>query len=189
MPNTEYPVTPLLTYLSDERAAFTDAVHTNSTKLRHAAQNSLIDELLAIRSTKNLSAILAAEHIFLDNDLSHYCNSKSMHRNLTEALEEISVTVRLSITVRSPEAYRGISEAFSLPENRVSGVPYDEARQSFKSHIIRLLNMLKVRLDDSEKNLIKTRVKNLSSAWRIYIRLQKQALGILPKTGSIRMTG
>ena len=187
MPNIQHPINPLIAYLNDERTAFSNVALTDNTKLLHAAQGSMIEELIAIRRTKNLSAILAAEHILLDNDLTHYCNSKSMHNNLTEALEEISVTMKLSITVCSPEAYRGINSAFSLSENRVSGVPYDEARQSFKSHIIRLLNMLKVRLDDSDKDLIRTRVKNLSSAWKIYIRLQKQALGIIPKPEPLRM--
>ena len=59
-------------------------------------------------------------------------------------------------------------------------LPLDEAREFFKSHNGRLLNLNKSVLSDEEKELIDIRRANIRKADRMYIALQQQTLGIAP---------
>ena len=57
-------------------------------------------------------------------------------------------------------------------------LPFDEARQALAGHVARLNNMDKSRLDDDEKKIIDARRAAVSSAIKLYMTLQAQALGI-----------
>ena len=61
-----------------------------------------------------------------------------------------------------------------------AGLPRDEARQFFKSHRTRLLNLDKGRLDKLDKQIIDARRANMRTAEKSYIALQQAALGIAP---------
>ncbi|WP_072282003.1 hypothetical protein [Rappaport israeli] len=54
----------------------------------------------------------------------------------------------------------------------------DEARQSFKSHFARLVNMDKSRLDDDEKKIIDARKSMISTAQKLYMARQANTLGV-----------
>ena len=62
-------------------------------------------------------------------------------------------------------------------------LPLDEAREFFKSHNGRLINLDKGILSDEEKELIDIRRANIRKAGKMYIGLQQQALGIAPPQG------
>ena len=93
---------------------------------------------------------------------------------------ELGVAMRMVGRVSDRAAYREFSEGFSLPRNRIGGVPRDEARQFFRSHAARLLNQDKSRLDESEKRVLDRRRLNMRHAEKLYAALQERALGIDP---------
>ena len=88
--------------------------------------------------------------------------------------------LRLLEKVRSPESYRSVDEEHTTRKRRSGGLPLDEAREFFKSHNSRLLNLDKAILSDEEKGLIDIRRANIRKAGKMYISLQQQALGITP---------
>ena len=94
-------------------------------------------------------------------------------------------TERLLVKVSDPAHYHEVDQSFSVSKHRKGGLPIDEARQAFRSHITRLRNMDKSRLTDEEKKLIDARKSAMSTAEKLYIALQKQALGISPENNSV----
>ena len=87
-----------------------------------------------------------------------------MRTSLETSIAELGVATRMVGRVSDRAAYREFSEGFSLPRNRIGGVPRDEARQFFRSHAARLLNRDKSRLDESEKRVLDRRRLNMRHA-------------------------
>lgn len=138
------------------------------------------DNIQAIGQGGDLTEILKAERLFLENDLGRYANSKAMTSSLRTALAELAAAERHAAVVDDPGRYRAIDESHSLPKNRVGGVPKDEARQFFKSHAARLLNQDKSRLDPEEKKILDRRKANMRLAEDIYAARQRRTLGLKP---------
>lgn len=141
------------------------------------ARSQIRDYVRDAGKAGDLAAILAVERVLLGGDLEKHVNSAAMAASLKTALTELEAAERLVDKVRSPKAYSEIDAAHSLPKNRVGGVPRDEARQFFGSHAARLLNQDKSRLDEDEKKIITQRKVNMQIAEKLYVSMQRRALG------------
>jgi hypothetical protein len=129
----------------------------------------------------SLEGIWTAEKNLLAFELTRYANSKAMSGSLTEALSDLTITQTLVETILDPSAYRAIDASHLRGKNRLNGLPRDEARQFFRSHGTRLLNLDKGRLDKLDKQIIDARRANMRTTEKSYIALQKAALDIEPK--------
>ena len=141
---------------------------------RRMIENCLRDA----RRAGDLDTLLATEKAILESELQLHANSRAMRTSLETSIAELDVATRMVGRVRDQAAYREFSEGFSLPRNRIGGVPRDEARQFFRSHAARLLNQDKSRLDESEKRVLDRRRLNMRHAEKLYAALQERALGI-----------
>jgi len=128
-----------------------------------------------------LSAILLAERFILNFELEFYGNSQAMRSSIKDALADMTITERLIRTVQDPAAYQAVNQSHARPKNRVGGLPRDEARQFFRAHWTRLLNLDKGRLDRLDKDILDARRTNIRTAEKDYIVLQQIALGITPQ--------
>ena len=146
-----------------------------------AARTDQRDIFRTIASEGGLDDLLLAERTLLAFELTHYANSKAMSGSLTEALSDLTITQTLVETILDPSAYRAIDASHLRGKNRLNGLPRDEARQFFRSHGTRLLNLDKGRLDKLDKQIIDARRANMRTAEKSYIALQKTALGIEPQ--------
>ena len=79
-----------------------------------------------------------------------------------------------------PNLPLGLLATHRSRKRRSGGLPLDEAREFFKSHNGRLINLDKGILSDEEKELIDIRRANIRKAGKMYIALQQQALCITP---------
>ena len=145
-----------------------------------AARTEQRDIFRTISSDGGLDDLLLAERTLLAFELTHYANSKAMSGSLTDALTDLAIAQKLAWTIHDPSAYSAIDLSHSREKNRLNGLPRDEARQFFKSHRTRLLNLDKGRLDRLDKQIIDARRANMRTAEKSYIALQQAALGIAP---------
>lgn len=120
-------------------------------------RRDLTKHVQAVAKNGDLGLIIATEKAIVAGDLKRYANSPNMTKSLGTALNELSVIERHLELVADPTQYRTVNEAHSLPKNRRSGLPYDEARQAMASHHTRLGNMDKSRLTIEEKAIIEVR--------------------------------
>ena len=147
-------------------------------KAARLSRSSVEKRLDDARQSGDLDRILGVEEIILQNDLQRHANSRAMRTSLETSLSEHAVATRMLDRVRDTAEYRKIDATFSLPRNRIRGVPRDEARQFFRSHAARLLNQDKSRLDESEKRVLDKRRLNMRHAEKLYTALQERALGV-----------
>ena len=138
------------------------------------------DHVTEIGKTGDDRSILEAELAVLQEERDYLSNSKVQKGSLDTAIEGLTITLGLLEKVRSPESYSTIDEAHGSRKRRSGGLPLDEAREFFKSHNGRLINLDKAILSDEEKELIDIRRANIRKAGKMYIALQQQALGITP---------
>ena len=125
-----------------------------------------------------MQLIVTTERAIVEGDLLRYANSQEMAKSLGTALSELAAVEKHMALVADPVQYRTVNEAHSLPRNRRSGLPYDEARQAMASHYTRLGNMDKSRLTADEKAIITARKKNVEAARKLYERMQAKAIGM-----------
>ncbi len=155
---------------------------TPEEELNKKANIDIYLKIKEIGKDGDIDTILAAELKILENEYALHSNNRVMDGSLEIAIIEAKATVALLPKVKSMESYRSVDESFSLPKNRLNDIPRDEARQFFKSHNARLLNLNKSRLSPEEKKIIDIRRNNIRIAGKIYIAQQKQTLGIAAKT-------
>ena len=139
--------------------------------------------LLEISREGETEHILEAERILLVQEQEHLAGSQAMASSLNIAIKELDAALSTLERVRDPDAYQSVADSFSLDKNRIGGLPRDEARQFFRSHLARLGNLDKGRLSDSERDVLKARMFNIRAAERQYKKLQEQALGIEGRRG------
>ncbi len=150
-----------------------------------AAQNLRIlrtrfrGHLKNIGTAGNLEEILGSERVILIMDRYYCANQKTAVSSAENALAGIHSAGRMLDRVRDRALYKKVVDAyFTLPKNRISGLPLDEARQHFRSHRLRLLNLLRTYLDRWQVMMIDERRRNLRIAEKLYIELQRNALGV-----------
>ena len=165
-----------------------DLIHTEASMTRARSMNvgddieeARSDEktmLLATARLGDAEKILKVEQVLLQKELTLVASSSAMTSSLNTAIQELDAALKLLEKVKSPKAYQKLAAGYTLDKNQIRGLPRDEARQFFKSHQVRLRNLDKGRLSDSERDVLSTRIDNIKSAERLYEQLQEQALDI-----------
>jgi len=123
---------------------------------------------------RDAALILAAELAIVRGDLLRYTNSQRMRGSLTRALEELRAIQAHLDYVTDKAVYAIIDRAHSLPKKRLNGLPRDDARMALASHISRLGNMDKSRLDEEEKEILNARLVAVRTLEELYIALQER---------------
>ncbi len=172
----------------DHRKAALDIVQVEALTTRALNENvgNVVGEMRADEKTILLATarfgdawkILDIERIFLENELTFVASSPAMISSLNTAIRELDAALNLLEKVRNPNTYKELAAVYTLGKNQIRGLPRDEARQFFKSHQVRLRNLDKGRLSDSERDVLSSRIDNIKSAERLYEQLQEQALDI-----------
>ena len=144
------------------------------------ARKILIAHVKEIAASGNAEAIVEMEKDFIQNDLDRYAKAddKEMIGSLNAALLGVAAIKQQLELVDDPHKYQAIDQGHGLPKNRKQGLPLDEARQSFTSHRARLVNYVKYRLEETEKQFIHERRKALGIAEKDYIARQARTLGL-----------
>ena len=140
-------------------------------------RRTLLADVKAISASGSAELIVAMEKALVQHDLEYHANSKTMRGSLNTALSEFAMIERQLAKVDDPEKYKATDQSFGLARNRSKGLPLDEARQAFKSHYARLVNLDKAPLDDLQKELIEARKSGIYRARRLYIARQIKTLG------------
>ena len=141
-------------------------------------RQTLLTDVKAISESGSAELIVAMEKALVQHDLEYYANSKNMIGSLNTALNEFAMIERQLAKVDDPEKYKFTDQSFGLAKNRSKGLPLDEARQAFKSHYARLVNLDKAPLDDLQKKLIEARKSGFHRAEQQYIARQANTLGL-----------
>lgn len=165
--------------LIEESFRINEISQTVEAKSLSDTRKKLLDGLKTLGKNSDAKLLVEFEKQILQIDLAHHANSTAMKGSLKTAVNELDVILRHLKTIEDPKAYKAVNEAYSLPKNRQNGLPIDEARQAFKSHFARLVNLDKSRLNDEEKRIIDVRKANINIAKKLYIEKQEQALGIV----------
>ena len=143
-------------------------------------RQTLLTDVKAISTSGSAELIVAMEKALVQHDLEYYANSKTMIGSLNTALSEFAMIERQLGKVDDPAKYKATDQSFGLAKNRSKGLPLDEARQAFKSHHARLVNLDKAPLDDLQKKLIEARKSGFHRAQQQYIERQANTLGVAP---------
>ena len=141
-------------------------------------RQTLLTDVKAISTSGSAELIVAMEKALVQHDLEYYANSKTMIGSLNTALSEFAMIERQLGKVDDPEKYKATDQSFGLAKNRSKGLPLDEARQAFKSHYARLVNLDKAPLDDLQKKLIEAHKSGFHRAQQQYIARQANTLGV-----------
>ena len=141
-------------------------------------RQTLLIDVKAISTSGSAEFIVAMEKALVQHDLEYYANSKTMIGSLNTALSEFAMIERQLGKVDDPAKYKATDQSFGLAKNRSKGLPLDEARQAFKSHYARLVNLDKAPLDDLQKKLIEARKSGFHRAQQQYIARQADTLGV-----------
>ena len=131
-------------------------------------RQTLLADVKQISISDSAELIVAMEKALVQHDLEYYANSKTMIGSLNTGLSEFAMIERQLGKVDDPEQYKATDQSFGLAKNRSKGLPLDEARQAFKSHYARLVNLDKAPLDDLQKKLIKARKSGFYRAQQQY---------------------
>jgi len=134
---------------------------------------ALIREAIRLR---DVALILAAELAIVRGDFLRYANSKRMRGSLARALEELHAIQAHLGYVMDRGVYSIIDRTHSLPKKRLNGLPRDDARLALSSHLSRLGNMDKSRLDEEEKEILNARLVAVRTLEELYIAFQSDAL-------------
>ena len=171
------PLPELESLLSNEHAIVRAMRETLLASSLHDVRRGLLAHVRKVVRSGNLGLIVATEKAIVRGDLTRYANSQAMTRSLEAALDDIAVVEKHLVAVADKAVYRIIDGAYSRPQSRKNGLPFDEARQALAGHHARLANMDKSRLEDDEKALVDARKAAMNAAIKLYIALQEQALG------------
>ena len=154
--------------------------HREAPTARKVAEfkKTLLTALKEVSINGSAELIVTMEQAIVQHDLEYYTNSATMKGSLNNALSELEIIKKKLAIVDDPEKYKATDENFILARNRSKGLPVDEARQSFKSHFARLVNLDKAPLDDLDKQIIKVRKSAIQRAQKQYIERQANTLSV-----------
>lgn len=128
------------------------------------------------RDSRNIDLIIAAEKMLIEGDLLRYTNSREMRASLTSAFHEmVAIELHLEL-LKEPEKYRFVDRLHGTPKTREGDYPLDTARLALNSHVARLKNLDRSRLDETEKELIELRKEYMIFARDLYIARQAETL-------------
>ena len=140
------------------------------------ARNRLLPLLQSAAELCEVDLILRIERGFLAEELEHLAKRPRKVASLNRALDQLDAAMNLLPIIRKPSTYKCVSLGFTLPRNRIYGMPRDEAQQFFISHAARLRNLGDGRFEDAEDELLDVRLDNIKKAQKMYTELQRQVL-------------
>jgi hypothetical protein len=129
----------------------------------------------------DLELLIVAEYTFLNQEL-HFCASHDTKtkQSLTQALRSFDESLSALRVVESGAAYSAVDRC--LPhrkEYRYYGMPKDSFHVACIGHKTRIANILRSPgINLGEKDLLERRYANIITAQAVYVKKQKQALGI-----------
>ena len=133
------------------------------------------------QSTADPYTIILAEYTFISQELQ-FCdaNDRDSLNSLSQAIQSFDDAFRVLKIVEDKTLYHVADEAIPHHKDyRVSGFPKDSFHVACGSHKTRIKNILRSPgIDLIEKDLLKQRLVNLSTAQSGYIEKQKKAMGI-----------
>lgn len=147
-------------------------------------KKTLLTALKEVSINGSAELIVTMEQAIVQHDLEYYTNSATMKGSLNNALSELEI-IRKKLAIVDdlpaagrPGAIQGHRRKFYSGQKPQQGLPVDEARQSFKSHFARLVNLDKAPLDDLDKQIIEVRKSAIHRAQKQYIARQARTLGV-----------
>jgi hypothetical protein len=127
----------------------------------------------------DLELLILAEYTFLGQELQ-FCvpadtNAKT---SLTKAIQEFDEAFLVLVVLQNAEIYKSVEKAFShRSEFRYRGMPKDTFHVACAGHIARIKNILKSPgINLAEKELLKQRHSNMTTAQSVYLEKQKKIL-------------
>jgi len=141
------------------------------------SRQELISTYRELSRSADLVLKIRAEKLVLEGDQLRYANSPAMKSSLKTAIAELNAVLEHIELLADSAKYYLVNRAHSLPKRRDEhGRPLDEAREALNSHITRLSNLDRSRLDEDEKGFIDERKASMRGARDLYIGLQEGAL-------------
>lgn len=139
---------------------------------------SVLDSINAVKERGKAEDIIDCELSFSKHYWDNYINDKYMKGSIDNAIEGLSIIKKHLQIVDSKDAYEAVNSSYEKRANRKSGLPYDEARQSFRGQIARLVNESKAVSTDVDKEILAARRSALFVAEKDYISRQAKTLGV-----------
>ncbi|KXU35883.1 hypothetical protein AXK11_04940 [Cephaloticoccus primus] len=163
--------------LIEEEAVILDLRKTRLARRLAAKRRSLLTHIRDVARSGDLRLMVLTELAILKGDLLRYANSSEMARSLRRAIEELGAVLRHLNLITDPAKYSLIDQGHSLAKKRENGLPLDDARLALGSHLTRLRNMDRARLEEEEKEIIDTRKALVAAALNGYVERQVRVLG------------
>jgi len=178
-------MTSVVELLDEERALLIDeeksVLHARTTLAFRQIERSrrkLLAFLRRVLASRNIELIIATERMLIEGDLLRYTTSAEMEKSLTSAQGEM-VAIEFHLTLLAdPEKYRFVDDLHRTTKTREADYPLDTARLGLNSHITRLKNLDRSRLDETEKEMIDVRRDYMTLARKLYIDRQTQMPGL-----------
>ncbi|MDR2868874.1 MAG: hypothetical protein LBV04_00300 [Deferribacteraceae bacterium] len=123
--------------------------------------------------------IQAAELVFLNQELE-FCDKldKFAISSLQAAISSLNGAMRSLSAVESGNYHIAEMTYLNNTKNRMHDMPIDGFHQACNAHYTRLQNSLRTPgMNLDEKNLCQLRAENMKAAVKVYIELQKAAIG------------
>ena len=153
-----------------------------------AAHRGAAKDLRALREEGEVEELLEAEETYLVQELQRFADTAGTATGLEQGLKGLAEAQAMVSIARDREAYQRVDAVYRANANRRGGVPLDDARRFFASHIARLGNETRTRKPPGEKDVLAARLANMRAAERLYRGLQMRALG-LRRAGQARGAG
>ena len=152
------------------------------------AHRDAAKDLRALREEGVVEELLEAEETYLLEELQRFADTAGTATALEIGLKGVAEAQAMVPIVRDREAYQRVDAVYRADANRRGGVPLDDARRFFASHIAWLGNETRTRKPPGEKDALAARLANMRAAERLYRGLQMRALG-LRRAGQARGGG
>lgn len=141
------------------------------------AHSNLAATLVRINKTKDIHLLIQSEQIILINELERYANSPEMVSSLRAGLEGLEAGKQALSIVQDSKSYQIVARAMAT-KNKSGGLPLDAFRVFIRSHQVRLGNLLKSGIAVFEKTTLRQQKSNLDVAKKVYMDMQRKALGL-----------
>lgn len=169
--------------LVDQSAALHEAAKAVAASAEMASYNKVQAERLSIlreyANNGNIDQLLAAEQMLLARDLELYAARSAFRQernSIAAALKQLQEAKTCLKHVYNHADYKKIYEGFSS-KHKKDDLPLDSFREFLASQAARLSNWLSDRGSEADKKILDQRGKNLGVILKLYIELQRAALG------------
>lgn len=135
--------------------------------------------LKAVEKSGEIDLIVKTEATLVELEKSvHQEKDPSVLSSLDAAAVDFSVIIKGLEVVKTPSYYQKVDDAYHV-KRKSHGVPVDGVHEAINSHITRLGNSMRaVGISVPEKNILRQRQENMRCAKKLYIGMQREALGL-----------